>query len=318
MISKFFDYLRKPLFALLIGFLFSFFIFIILLVLIFKKGPILYQDTVSGYPSNSINSIRKYNTSPLGFLSEGNGVVQEPESVFIDRTTARKTKEDIVVSLKVKNVPRAVEEITSMSKNMGGFVVFKNVNTRSKEGSPYSYSTISVRIPKDVKEGFLVSSKKVGLEVVSEFENLSDISDQYEDITEKLEVLNKNKKRFERIMEQATEVSDILKVQDKILSLQQRIDSLKGRQNYLNEVSKTVKVTFYLSTDEYSLPYIPKDNWNIRTVFNKAVRSLIKTARLFISLLVWLIVYSPILLFIWFFVKWVKNKLYVSYNKSKK
>ena len=309
--STLFNFIKKNLLVFIISFIFSLVLVLVFLFVYIRKTRFVGTSSSGSY----LGSAQEF-ALPAPYLGAPvkNRAFYGPqtdyaggESVSLNASN-RKVKEDITISLKVEDVSQTAESIASIAKSFGGFVVNKSIRTKSKEGAPVSYSTVSVRVPKDIKEGFLLEAKKVGLEVVSESENLSDITDQYENIEEKLKLLQRNKARFEEIMLRATTVDEILRVQNQILSLQRQIDSLQGRKKYLEEVSKSVKITFYLSTDEYSLPYVPKDNWSLKAVFTKAVRSLVKNLRWFASALVWVVVYSPILLVLVLAYRFLKNK----------
>ena len=113
-------------------------------------------------------------------------------------------------------------------------------------------------------------------------------------ITEIIAKSPKTKAKFEQIMDQATQIQDILQVQREIISLQDQIDSLKGRQNYLEKTAAMAKITIYLSTDEYALPYAPPTSFRPNVIFKEAVRSMVGTIRGLAKDLIWIGVYSAI------------------------
>jgi hypothetical protein len=73
----------------------------------------------------------------------------------------------------------------------------------------------------------------------------------------------------------------------------------------LEKTAKLAKITLYLSTDEYVLPYAPTTPFRPEVIFKQAVRSLVGTLRGLVRLGIWLGVYSviivPVGLMIWFF-----------------
>jgi hypothetical protein len=97
-------------------------------------------------------------------------------------------------------------------------------------------------------------------------------------------------------MDQAKLVPDLLSVQRELINLQSQIDSLKGQQKYFEQSAKLSKITIYLSTDELALPYAPDNSWRPAVVFKEAVRSLIYNLRSLANLIIWLVVYSPIII----------------------
>jgi len=109
-----------------------------------------------------------------------------------------------------------------------------------------------------------------------------------------LETLYKTKAKFEEILDKADKVQDILQVQRELTNLQAKIDQLKGRKQYLEKTARLAKVTVYLSTDEWALPYQPAEAFRPQVIFKQAVRSLIKTLRGVAKLLIWIVVYLPV------------------------
>lgn len=204
------------------------------------------------------------------------------------------------LSMQVADVPSVVEKIQVSVEAMGGFLV--NSNLSKPEGA--ASGSITVRVPTTKIKEALTAIKAYGVKVVSENVNGTDVTDQYEDLEARLEVLNATKVKFEDIMKEATQIQDLLNVQQQIISLQSQIDSVKGQQKYLSQTAKLSLVSVYLSTDDLALPYTPDNSWRPAVVFKEAVRSLVINLRGLGSLAIWLVVYSPIwvggLVVVWF------------------
>ena len=105
-------------------------------------------------------------------------------------------------------------------------------------------------------------------------------------------------------MDQTDDIDYLLQIQRELINLQNQIDSLKGRQKYLEQTAKLAKVTLHLSTDEWSLPYAPAKSFRPSVIFKQAVRSLVTSLRGLAEKLIWIAVYAviwgPVLaLFLW-------------------
>lgn len=185
------------------------------------------------------------------------------------------------------------------------------VNSHLSKPEESANGTITVRVPEEKLTEALEAFRRAGLRVVDENVSGRDITDQYVDLEARLATLNKTKAKFEEILDKATQVQDLLNVQRELINLQSQIDSIKGQQQYLSQSAKLSKITVYLSTDEFSLPYSPADPWRPNVVFKLAVRSLVTNLRNIGSAIIWIGVYSPvwvpISLIAWFLTK--KNKI---------
>ena len=222
--------------------------------------------------------------------------------------TDRLVVQESNLSLVVKNVRESSDKATDWAKSVGGYMVSSFLS--QPEEAPYAY--VVLRIPaKDLKPA-IEYFRSLAIKVSSENLLGTDVTDEYIDIDSRLDTLNKTKAKFEEILSKATAVQDILTVQRELINLQDQIDSLKGRQQYLEKTAELAKISLHLSTDEFSLPYAPSQPFRPAAIFKQAVRSLVGTLRGGAKLLIWVGVYSPIWLLIlgiiWFF-KHRKKKL---------
>ena len=204
------------------------------------------------------------------------------------------------MSLVVKDVRDSVDKLIEKAKSTGGYMISSSLS--QPEEAPFA--TVSLRIPaKDLKTT-LEYFRSLSIKVSSENLTGWDVTDQYTDIEARLATLNQTKAKFEEILRSAVKIQDILEVQRQIISLQDQIDSLKGRQLYLEKTAELSRVTIYLSTDEFALPYAPATPFRVGVIFKLAVRSLVSVMRFFIKALIWIVVFSvlwlPILLVIYF------------------
>lgn len=229
-----------------------------------------------------------------GFIPPGGNDITPTDSV--DRMVIKES----TLSLMVKDVAESIKTIQIAAEKSGGYLINSHLSKPQESGS----GSISVRVPEAKLADALAEFRKAGLRVVDEYISGTDVTDQYVDLEARLATLNKTKAKFEQILEQAVQVQDLLNVQRELVNLQQQIDSIKGQQQYLSQSAKLSKVTVYLSTDEFSLPYSPADPWRPNVVFKLAVRSLVTNLRNIGSALIWIGVYSPIwipiILLVWY------------------
>lgn len=207
-------------------------------------------------------------------------------------STNRLVIENTSLSLVVKDVANSIEKIDAAAKSLGGYMV----NSYLSKPESAASGNITVRVPSDQKKAALLAFKEMSVKVVSESVSGDDVTDEYTDIEANLAILNQTKTKYQEIMDKAVKVEDLLSVQREMVNLQSQIDSLKGQQKYYEQSAKLTKITAYLSTDELALPYAPTTEWRPTLIFKQAVRSLVGTARSLGGLVIWLVVYSPIMI----------------------
>ena len=235
-------------------------------------------------------------------------------SFFPEPAPAPEAKERLVIkestlSLLVKNVIEAQKEISQKAQELGGYLVQSNVSHPQETEATSGW--ITVRVPQEKLEEALNYFRGLAVKVVSETISGRDVTDEYVDIDARLATLLKTKAKFEEILAKAQNVQEILEVRRELINLQQQVDNLKGRQNYLEKNAQVSRVTIYLATDELALPYVPAETWRPQVIFKQAVRSLISTLRKLGNLIIWLGVYSVVwlpILVIYLVVKRWRNK----------
>lgn len=217
-------------------------------------------------------------------------VIRE-ESVSLEPTD-RKVVTDTNLSMLVADVNDTIASVRKATDERGGFVV----NSYSYQPTESASGSIAVRIPNDQLESFMDTVRGLAIRVTSENITGYDVTDAYTDHQARLATLEATLSKFQAIFDRATEIPDTLEVQRAIIQVQEQIDQVKGRLAYLEGTTSTSLVTISMSTDELALPYAPDNAWRPEVIFKQAVRSLVTNARSFGSLMIWMAVYSPVLL----------------------
>lgn len=217
----------------------------------------------------------------------------------------RKVITESTLSFVVSSVQNTIEKISQLAISKGGYAV--NTNIRTPEET--STGNITIRIPLEARMDVLDELRKMALKVVSENISGYDVTDEYVDIQKRLNILESSKAKLDALILKVTTADEILKIQEAIFRMQDQIDSLKGRLEYLNVTSKTSLITVYLSTDEFELPYVPIEKWRPEVTFKLAVRSLIQTFKTFGNASIWIVVYSIIIIPIVILIKTFTSRL---------
>jgi hypothetical protein len=285
---------------------------IIILILFIAKD--LFSDSVlrlTPWSQTSLEPISKSAVTEEALTSSvgrgGIGIIPSTDYTPTE-TEDRLVVQESNLSLVVMDVRETSDQIVDQAKSVGGYMV--NTSLTNPEEAPFA--TVTVRVPADKLREVLDDFRGLAVKVTSENIRGTDVTDEYVDLESRLETLGKTKTKFEEILNKATEIQDILEVQRQLTYLQDQIDSLKGRQEYLEQTAKLAKVTVYLSTDEYALPYKPTETFRPKVVFKLAVRSLVNVLRSFAKTLIWIGVYAviwvPVGAIVFFVWQWWKKR----------
>jgi PKD repeat protein len=146
-----------------------------------------------------------------------------------DRLVVRAGNIDIVV----EDVQVAIEDITQLAESMQGFVV----NSTTWRSGNALYGTISIRVPADSYNTALKIIRDTAIEVNSENTSASDVTEEYIDLQAKLSNLEATEQQLLKIMEQATTVESILKVQSQLSATRSEIERTKGSIQYIERTA---------------------------------------------------------------------------------
>ena len=129
------------------------------------------------------------------------------------------------MTLQVNNINRAIDEITKLADNSGGYVVSSDVTQDSNNNS----AEISIRVPAEGLNNALTQLKSLANQVVQESISGEDITQQYVDLESQLGNLEQTKTQLEKIMLGATKTGDVLQVFKQISDTQGQMMSLKDK-----------------------------------------------------------------------------------------
>jgi len=190
------------------------------------------------------------------------------------------------VSISVTDTIEAEKAIENMVAGMaqdGAFVV----NSSQYGGGPASpYISMQIRVPAtrfDQAMDFIAGLAAEGT-VPSLSESAQDVTEEYVDVSSRLESLGAARDRLLDLMENAETTEDLLAAEQQLTYREQEIESLKGRQNYLAESARLSSITIDLQ------PYIlgqPVDTrWRPAETFREALDALVDGMRDFADFLI--------------------------------
>lgn len=194
------------------------------------------------------------------------------------------------LSLLVTDIVAVKDRVIEFAQGSGGYMVTSHVVSPQEQPT----ATVVVRIPSSRLKEALEHFRSLSIKVVSENLSGQDVTDQYVDVEKRIAILDSTMARFEAILAEAREVSDIVNLNQQIINIQSQIDSLKGQQEALKQNAQLAKITVYLSTDEIALPYAPSETFRPGVIFKLAVRSLVGQLRQLATVSIWFGVYAVI------------------------
>ena len=146
------------------------------------------------------------------------------------------------MQLVVEDVLDAIDRITGLAESFDGYVVS---SSSWREGERLR-GTITIRVPAKHFADAMRSINELAVEVTSQNTSSKDVTEEYVDLSAKLQNLEATEQQLLRIMEKAEKVEDILAVQKELSRTREEIERTKGRMQYLERTSETSLIEVYL------------------------------------------------------------------------
>jgi hypothetical protein len=184
------------------------------------------------------------------------------------------------LSLLVGDALKAMQAVTQTATQLGGYV------TESKQWRENDQlrGTVTVRVPSARFDEMIGIAKKSAVRVQSETTSGQDVTQEFSDLGAQLrnaEAAEHELRELLTTVRQRTQrASDVLEVFARLSEVRGQIEQLKGRMQYLSQVSAMSAITFDLVPDIVTQPVVAQ-SWSARAVAHDAVRNLI-------SLLQWI------------------------------
>ena len=196
-----------------------------------------------------------------------------------DAGTDQKIIKTSYLTIEVRNVTASLDPLRSIATAHGGFVGSLSVNTRYGDRL---YAVLTMRVPSHEFDSTITEIKTLG-SLKSESLSADDVTEEYVDLQARRNALASQLVQYNRIMERAENVSEILEVQVQIERVQVELDRIDGRLKYLDNRVDYATITVALQEPE---PVGGGEGFSFVSVINESIAGFLAvTAGLIIILI---------------------------------
>jgi hypothetical protein len=213
------------------------------------------------------------------------------------------------MSIVVVDTEDAMNTIAQMVDENGGWVVSSNVFQYSDDAMT---GNMVVRVPAEGFDSFLEAVRGLAVEVTRITTSGQDVTEEYVDLSARLENLEATADRVRTFLDDADTVEEALAVNAELSRLEGEIAALKGRLQYLDQSAAFSSVTIDLTPDVLSQP-LQVDSWQPEGAARNAFETLIATLQALVDIAIWFIIYVlPVLLIIaiptWLVIRYFRRR----------
>jgi hypothetical protein len=147
------------------------------------------------------------------------------------------------LGLEVASYDVAFAQIQRLAEGADGFITGSNAYLRNDK---VKTGTVTLRVPANQFESMLAELKKFAEKVENENLSGNDITEEFYDLTARLENKKRAETRYQDILKSAKSVKDILEVEQALTNVREEIERLEGRKRYLSDQAAMSTITINL------------------------------------------------------------------------
>ncbi len=225
--------------------------------------------------------------------------LNEPAVDDIERIIIKNAGITIVVS----DPGDALERISRMAEELGGFVVSANLYQRELDNNlNVSQASATLRVPAQKLNDALGNIRDLSnQDPLSETVESQDLTREYIDQKSRLRNLEKTEEQLLEIMEDADETEDVLAVYTELTRVQEQIEVTKGQIQYYEQSAAMSLINVEILADEAVQP-LTIGGWQPAGVAKNAIQALINALKFIIESLIWMLIFILPVIFIFLLV----------------
>ncbi|MBC7814848.1 MAG: DUF4349 domain-containing protein [Burkholderiales bacterium] len=213
-----------------------------------------------------------------------------------DGNQRRIVLKNATLTVKVADPEAQSVAISLMAEDMGGWVVTSNsYQTTLTSGEAVTNASVTVRVPAEHLNEALDIVKSDAIEVQSENISGQDVTQDYIDISSRLNNLEAAEEQLQEILDTARTAQDVLAVFNELTRIRGDIEVVRGRIQYYDEASSYSSLTVTLWPDVAASAQL--QGWQPTNTVESAFVALVNVLQGAVDVAIFLVVFGlPLLL----------------------
>ncbi len=213
------------------------------------------------------------------------------------------------MQISVDQLQNTMEMVQNKVDNKGGYIVESNTSAGEKG---YESGMMVVRVPMEAFRAFLGEVRNLSKGTPHENIRGEDVTEEYVDLSSRLKAKQQVRDRLESFMAEAQRTEDLLKISADLANVQEEIEQIEGRLNFLKNQSDFSTVTIQFEVRNLKAEKLQTEGLNTwaktKMLFMETVNFLVSAVSFAVVALfglapVWLIVIA-VLYWLW----WKRKK----------
>jgi hypothetical protein len=190
----------------------------------------------------------------------------------------------------VSDTQGTLSDIAGLAAEFGGWVVNSNINrVNTHSGEEAIRGTITVRVMAERLDEALELIKSNAISIESEAVSGQDVTQQYVDLTSRLNNMQAAETQLQSILEDARRTEDVLNVYGELVRVRGEIESLQGQIQYYSESAAFSSISVELVPEALEIP-IQIAGWSPEGTARGAFLALLNVLRFLVDVGITLVV----------------------------
>jgi hypothetical protein len=237
-------------------------------------------------------------SAPGGFAADSNAYQAANQPQTQSQAIERLVIKNGTLSLVVDDPATAMDDISRLADELGGYVVTANLFKTVAQGDvEVPQGEITVRVPVERFTEALAKIEKESFKApLSKNITSQDVTSEYTDLQSRLRNLEAAEAQLTLIMQDAKKTEDVLSVYTQLTQVREQIEVIKGQIKYYEQSAALSSIQTTLLANAAVQP-LTIGGWQPVGVVKNAVQALINVLKGVASLVIWLLVFLlPVLI----------------------
>jgi len=192
------------------------------------------------------------------------------------------------MELIVHDTAASLESVRALVAEVDGYIA----SSHSWHEEGVLAARLTIRVPAGDLETVLEKLRALG-QVESESQSSEEVTDEYVDLQARLKNLELAEQELQELLKTRQETGkteDILEVYRELTNIRGQIEQIKGRMQYLENMTALATINLTLTPDALAQPVVI-GGWQPQGTVRDAVRTLIKTVQFLVDASIWIVIY---------------------------
>jgi hypothetical protein len=169
------------------------------------------------------------------------GAVADTSAQVLDRMVIRTAQ----LTVEVQDMESALTHARAIASQAGGFVSASNTRIERVDDQDRMVADLTLQVRSDSADSAMSDLRGLG-KVTSETSGSQDVTDEYVDLDSNLRNLQASEAAILKLMDRATQISDVLSLQRELTNVRGQIERIQGRKTYLERRTDMATITLSL------------------------------------------------------------------------